>query len=358
MYKLWSVLALILLCVSLTAQVQPENLTIIQNDSNVTLTWDAVPGAYYYYVYRSPDPDPDNWEPFTTRTTEPTYSEAVTQPQSFYRVVAALQLPGSFVYVPGGTFTMGDTRGGGYAVEVPTHTVTLSSFYLDRYELTQYEWTWLMGSNPSDNLYGLGPFRPVDVVSWYQVLIYCNRRSIIEGLTPVYTISGSTDPDDWPGPLNAQNAAFDAAICNWSANGYRLPTEAEWEYAARGAAVIPDYLYSGSDDPVTVAWFFGDGSSSGSKPVGLKSPNSLGLFDMSGNVREWCWDWIVSYTADPVTNPTGPSSPVNQNPKRIARSGTWGANQSFCRVPYRSYHYPWWAMATVGFRLCRTTLSP
>jgi formylglycine-generating enzyme required for sulfatase activity len=260
--------------------------------------------------------------------------------------------PENFVLVTGGTFTMGDTRGQGDPDdELPTHTVTLNSFYIGKYEVTQAEYSQYMqpGSGWTSS-FGLGDNYPAYFVSWYAILKYCNLRSIAEGLTPCYTINGSTDPANWGAVPTSNNSTWNAAICNWNANGYRLPTEAEWEYAARGATNNPDYLYSGSDDINAVAWYDGNNSPSGSKPVGTKAPNGIGTYDMSGNVYEWCWDWYSSsyYNSSPQNNPTGPAS----GSYRVLRGGGWGGSAYYCRVAYRFSSTPYSSDA-IGFRLCR-----
>lgn len=261
--------------------------------------------------------------------------------------------PEGFVSVPGGTFTMGDTidDGVGSSNELPTHTVTLNSFYMGKYEVTQAEYSQYMqpGYSWTSN-YGLGDNYPAYYVSWYAILKYCNLRSMAEGLTPVYTINGSSNPANWGTVPTSSNATWNAAICNWSANGYRLPTEAEWEYAARGATNNPDYLYSGSDDINAVAWYTGNNTPYGSKPVGGKAANGLGLYDMSGNVLEWCWDWHSSsyYSVSPVSNPTGPAS----GSYRLLRGGYWYYNAPYCRVSYRGSRSPYHS-ADLGFRLVR-----
>lgn len=263
-------------------------------------------------------------------------------------------VPGGFVLVPDGTFTMGRATGTGDSDELPTHSVTLSSFYIGKYEVTQSEYQAIMGSNPAHN-YGVGTNYPVYFVKWYSVIKYCNLRSMNEGLTPVYTISGSTNPANWGSVPTSNNSTWNAAICNWAANGYRLPTEAEWEYAARGATNDPDYLYSGSDDINAVAWYEGNNSSSGCKPVGNKAPNALGIYDMSGNLFEWCWDWYGSsyYSSSTSTNPTGPANGSG----RIQRGGAWFYVASGCRVADRSITFsPSGGNAWVGFRLCRAGL--
>ncbi|MDD2247897.1 MAG: chitobiase/beta-hexosaminidase C-terminal domain-containing protein, partial [Proteiniphilum sp.] len=281
----------------------------------------------------------DGWTPSSTAIA--TYTIETTPP------------PANFVFVPGGTFTMGDTRGEGFDDELPTHVVALNSFYIGKYEITQAEYSQYMQPSSSwTSNYGHGDDYPAYYVSWYAILKYCNLRSMAEGLTPVYTISGSTNPANWGSVPTSSNSTWNAATCNWNANGYRLPTEAEWEYAARGATNTPDYLYSGSDDINTVAWYDGNNSPSGSKPVGTKAPNGLGLYDMSGNLSEWCWDWysFVYYSSYPYSNPTGPAS----GSERVSRGGNWIGTSGYCRVASRllSIH-PSGSYADIGFRLCR-----
>ena len=246
---------------------------------------------------------------------------------------------------------MGDTRGQGYEDELPTHTVTLNSFYIGKYEVTQAEYSQYMPNPGWESIYGLGDNYPAYYVSWYAVLKYCNLRSIAEGLTPCYTINGSTNPANWGAVPTSNNSTWNSAICNWNANGYRLPTEAEWEYAARGATNNPDYLYSGSDDINAVAWYE---SNSGqiSHPVGTKAPNGIGTYDMSGNVYEWCWDWYGYgyYSSSPQNNPTGPAS----GSFRVTRGGGWGFSASYCRVANRGCSDPDGSGSYIGFRLCRS----
>jgi formylglycine-generating enzyme required for sulfatase activity len=275
-------------------------------------------------------------------------SETVT---SMYHIGA---IPVGFVYVPGGTFTIGDTRGEGSSDELPTHSVTLNSFYIGKYEVTQTQYAqYMQPISTWASSYGLGDNYPAYFVSWFAILKYCNLRSIAEGLNPVYTISGSTDPANWGAVPSSDNSTWQAVICNWSANGYRLPTEAEWEYAARGAANDPDYLYSGSDDIDTVAWYYSN-SEDTSHQVCTKAHNGLGLYDMSGNVYEWCWDWYGSsyYSSSPSNNPTGPDS----GPNRVVRGGVWNSNSLYCRVAKRNSRYPYYNYNIIGFRVCRSGL--
>ncbi len=331
------------------AYTSVQNVSISTTTPNTTIRYatNGVEPTYTSPVY-SPNPNivaltttisakgfRDGWIPSSTASTVYTLTNT---PQSHE------------ILVPGGTFIMGDTRGGGYSNELPTHSVTLNSFYMGKFEITQADWTATMGSNPASG-HGVGNDYPVYYVSWYAILKYCNLRSINEGFTPVYIISGSTDPATWGTIPTSNNSAWNEAICNWSANGYRLPTEAEWEYAARGATNNPDYLYSGSDDIDAVAWYSSNNSPWGSKPVGSKAPNGLGLHDMSGNVWEWCWDWLSNtyYSTSPSINPTGPAS----GSYRVFRGGHWNASPSLCRVSFRYGNTPYYKDSQSGFRICR-----
>jgi formylglycine-generating enzyme required for sulfatase activity len=247
----------------------------------------------------------------------------------------------NMVSVPAGTFTMGRTTGTGYNDETPTHSVTLDAFYIGKYEVTQADWYAVMNNNPSE--FTGNNNRPVEMVSFYAVLVYCNKKSMNEDLVPAYSISGSTDPDDWGAIPTTNSAAWNAVTCNLNATGYRLPTEAEWEYAARGAVNTPDYLYSGSNTPGDVAWY-GANSGNMTHEVGGKAANALGIYDMSGNVQEWVWDWYGAYSSAAQTNPTGPASNVNN--RRVVRGGSWNSASNYTvgmtdiRIPFRNWGTP------------------
>lgn len=236
------------------------------------------------------------------------------------------------VIIPVGSFTMGCTseQSNCNSDENPTHQVTLSAYEIGKYEVTQKEWRTVMGSNPA---FFTGDNKPVEQVSWNDIITFCNALSLQEGLTPVYTINGST------------------VSANWYADGYRLPTEAEWEYAARGGALSTNTRYSGSNIINDVSWFSSN-SSSKTHDIGSKSPNQLGIYDMSGNVWEWCWDWYSPnyYTQSIQTDPKGPDAGSG----RVLRGGSWYNYAERCRISYRYDSSPSSRNSLNGFRLART----
>ena len=320
---------------------------------NVTISC-ATEGATIFYSIDGSTPSILYNEPVNIAATATLKAKASksgwtdSQITSATYTISAPPPPVQMIYVPGGTFTMGRTTGSGFSHELPTHTVTLNSFYIGKFEVTQAEYSQNMQPGSSwTSGYGLGDNYPAYYVSWYAILKYCNLRSIAEGLTPCYTINGSTNPANWGAVPTSNDSTWNAAICNWNANGYRLPTEAEWEYAARGATNNPDYLYSGSDDINAVAWY---GSNSGyiSHPVGTKAPNGIGTYDMSGNLYEWCWDWYAPYVNETIINPTGPSSGT----ARVIRGGSWTSGAINCRSTARNAK-PIVVSGAIGFRLCR-----
>ncbi|HOQ79509.1 MAG TPA: SUMF1/EgtB/PvdO family nonheme iron enzyme [Candidatus Cloacimonadota bacterium] len=246
--------------------------------------------------------------------------------------------PDNMVLVEGGTFEMGtdDVEKSDYYVHVlepsePLHSVTLSSFYIGKYPVMQKEWQAVMGNNPSKNK---GDNLPVGNVSWFDVVEYCNKLSEKEGLTPAYTINEED------------------VTCDWSANGYRLPTEAEWEYAARGGKESKGYDYSGSNNVDDVAWHQRN-SDMKTHDVGTKDPNELGIYDMSGNVFEWCWDRYEAeyYSESPESDPNGPDNGAG----RVIRGGSCYNTYVDCLVVYRSSESEYYRHnSELGFRVVRT----
>jgi len=220
---------------------------------------------------------------------------------------------------------------------------TIADFYIGKTEVTQKQWKEVMTSNtngisatPSD--YGIGDYNPVNKVSWYDVLVFCNRLSIKEGLTPVYSISGNTNPSSWGAVPTSNNETWNGVAVDSNAKGYRLPKEAEWEYAAKGGKKTHNYTYAGSNTIEEVCWY-GDNSSSRntSAVVGTKQANELGLYDMSGNVWEWCYDWYPGY----------------EGSYRVGRGGSWYDFADNCEVAIRFVSDPSYRGSDLGFRLTR-----
>lgn len=213
------------------------------------------------------------------------------------------------VRVDGGTFMMGTDEKSVeiYEGERPSHQVTLSSYYIGRTEVSQALWKAVMGSNPSKVK---GNNMPVETVSWNDCQEFISKLNILTGET------------------------------------FSLPTEAQWEFAARGGNKSHDYKYSGSDNIDDVAWCAGHGTYC-LHGIGLKQPNELGLYDMSGNVVEWCLDRYASYSSSPQTNPIGSS----EDSKYVFRGGSWNGTERYCRVTYRYYIRPDYRFGDYGLRL-------
>jgi formylglycine-generating enzyme required for sulfatase activity len=247
----------------------------------------------------SPKQQNEGTPPKQKPITQKTLSNAIIQ-----------RLINNMVYVEGGTFTMGATPEQGrdaYSDEKPIHHVTVSSFSIGKYEVTQEEWEAVMGNNPS---HFKGAKRPVENVSWTECQKFINK-------------------------LNSMTNKH-----------FRLPTEAEWEYASRGGKRSKGYKYSGSDNLNSVAWFKSN-SEDTTHDVGRKFPNELGLYDMSGNVLEWCQDWYDSYKYDAKNNPSGPS----KGSYRVNRGGSWNFITGLCRVSNRHDNSPGSTYDFLGLRL-------
>jgi len=271
----------------------------------------------------------------------------------------------NMVWIQGGTFMMGSLASTDPELwydEIPQHQVTVSSFYMGKYEVTQKEWREVMGTtvqqlrDKDDWLFnwlfigGEGDNYPIYYVSWYDAIEYCNRRSQKEGLTPAYTVDKSrSDPNN----KDIHDDVKWTVTWNRNANGYRLPTEAEWEYACRAGTTTP--FSTGNNITKSQAnydgylmyynnakWEFGGKTT----PVGSFAPNGWGLYDMHGNVSEWCWDWYGDYSSVAQTDPMGAVSGVY----RVLRGGSWCNSATSSASRYELFPS---VRSVSGFRLVR-----
>lgn len=268
-----------------------------------------------------------------------------------------------FALIPAGEFTMGDSLDGD--TDAPPHLVKMSAFAIKKTEVTKAEWdtvrTWAVGHGYTDLAEGAGRAaeHPVQAVSWRDVVKWCNAQSEREGLVPCYKVSGSV--------LKTGTAT---PTVNWTANGYRLPTEAEWEKAARGGLSAKRFPWGDtiSHNRANFNNFGGElfqwgtkgyhptyctGEENFTSPVGSFAPNGYGLKDMAGNVLEWCWDWYASYPSELQTDPKG--QPIGTD--RVIRGGSWYYYADNCRVANRSYGIPYdGSQYSVGFRTARSSV--
>lgn len=257
----------------------------------------------------------------------------------------------NLLLLPSGTFTMGSVDPLSLANEAPLQNIDVNAFYMSKFEISQAEWQVVMGNNPSGFAYNNELHAAVENVDWYDCIEYCNRRSVIDGLEPTYSIVinsvNVTDPSQWPANWNVafpDTSAFQI-VCDFNATGYRLPTEIEWEYATKAGT---NSIFSGTSDPLDLAnyaWY-------ASNPyhthiVGLKLPNAWGLYDMSGNVWEWCWDNYRFYPGNTANMTTANRS------LRITRGGAFNSRSNIMRVSYRNPVKPSLKGNIVGLRVVK-----
>jgi len=354
-------------------------LTASAGDCRITLSWNGVPGGHVagYQLYRRDTTAGGAFRQLVSlgggttsfvdvrvkrghqydyliRATDRDGEESAASSGAWATISSSGEpcpgwVPEEFVLLnafPPATFTMGSPSSEpGRDSDETQHQVTLTrSFYVSQYEVTQSEWESVMGWNESDFR---GSSRPVERVTWYDAVSYCNKRSQAEGLTPAYTITGAS--------YSGNHIVSATVSWNQSAAGYRLLTEAEWEYACRAGTQTAfcnggiTNIYCDPVDPNLnqVGWYCGNAGST-THDVGGKSPNGWGLYDIHGNVWEWCWDWYGSYGGT-VTDPTGPGSGSD----RVLRGGSWGCYARYCRSAFRYGSTPGARTDDLGFRLAR-----
>lgn len=312
----------------------------------------------------------------TMHTLEEIYQELLSTKQQVADLESRLNADGKYVtsggmvLIPAGDFSMGDAFDPeGESDELPVHTVSVGAFYMDATEVTKAKWdevyTWAVANGYSFDNTGSGKAtnHPVHTVNWYDCVAWANARSQYDGFTPCYTNANGTT-------YTNSTVAFSGG-CAWAADGYRLPTEAEWEKAARGGAsgrrfpwedantiqhARANYYASSSfsfDTSPTTGYHpsYNTGGTPYTSPVGSFAPNGYGLYDMAGNLWEWCWDWYGStyYASSPGTDPRGPAS----GSVRVARGGYWSSFADYCRVAFRYYSSPGLEYDYLGFRLVR-----
>ncbi|MBN2432631.1 MAG: SUMF1/EgtB/PvdO family nonheme iron enzyme [Acidobacteria bacterium] len=285
----------------------------------------------------------------------------------FYQVDSIV---GVLRYMPAGTFLQGYGPGDpcGFSDETPfSHTLT-AHLAVMRTEVTRRMWAALkvrqatLPADPTNETYGAGMDNPVQQVSWYEAVLFANLLSVERGRTRCYYTDAA-----FTVPVDAGNYTTGPFYCDWSADGYRLPTEGEWEYVCRAGTTTPFSInepnFTSCDDFCTagslpglesVAWFCANlwdaAGSNTTKPTGLKDENPWGLQDVHGNVFEWCWDWYDLYPTGPVTDYRG----VTSGTYRMKRGGGWGTGAVACRSALRSFGLPVNRYNDSGFRLCRS----
>jgi len=364
-----------------------QTVTIMVNKANPIVTWPTGLTATYGQTLSSISlPGNGTGSPAGTFTwTTPSTSVGALGTRSFsmtftptntanyntltQSVSITVLLGVEMVSVADGTFTMGSP-----ATEVnrssneTQHQVTLSGFRIGKYQVTQEQYQAVMGSLPTSlpsSSYGVGNNYPVYYVSWYDALVFCNKLSDIEGLTPAYSIlttggEATTNPDEWGIVPTSSDTRWNAATIVSGSTGYRLPTEAQWEYACRAGTTGP--FSTGDNITTDQANYNGNypynGNPAGvyrqsTTPVGTFAANAWGLHDMHGNVWEWCWDWYnASYYTDPAAAGPDPAGAVSGT-YRVRRGGDWSNRGQYLRSAYRDYYNPSGRGNYIGFRLAR-----
>ena len=327
-----------------TSDSEPSQ-AITVNKGTLNKTFSDIDSAKAYYTY-----------------TFVTYDELGNKGGEYRRRVyvnAVSNIPEGFVEVIGTTITGSESWTPSSRVFVSGRTITIPDMYVCDHEVTRGEFKEVMGTDPStasaydkdgNELTGDDVLNnPVNYVNWYAAIAYCNKLSLKENLTPCYSVSGVTDWENlaYSSIPISRNSTWDALTYDKEADGYRLPTEAEWEWLARGGE---NYTYAGSNTVGDVAWYTSNTNDTGSREVKTKQVNGYGLYDMSGNVWELCYDWygtVNSSTAD-----TGASS--GSYPYRVRRGGSWHGSDYDCKVSNGNINSPDDRSSHYGFRVVRT----
>jgi len=325
--------------------LEPPHAIFTEEDSLIVAIHSETADAVIRYTVdgsKPTDSSPVYNEPFAINRTKIVRAIATKAGLNNSKVAVGKYIKSNtaMVFVEGGVFNLTDH-----------YEVKISSFFMGIYEVTQAEFLAVMGHNPS-NFRG-NPDNPVEMVSWFDAIEYCNRLSIAESLEPCYSLGNyGKNPDNWLWSWNSDPFYHILINCDWNADGYRLPTLAEWNFAFSGG--IPAQLdstfntpFSGSENIDDVGWYFGNSQGS-TQPVGRKAPNELGIYDMTGNVWEWIWDRNGNPPKGSYTDPRGPKT----GDFRIFFGGGWSNSAQHIR----DYFYaglPVEKDKALGFRICR-----
>ena len=376
--RLWQGTGIASLLIGLISTVSADViLPVVRVDyeaDEVSLSWKSEEASIYQIEQMH---DVDQWtsvgDPVTGDGAIVTVPLNLVLPEAFFRLRVNDPLsssPEGFVLIPAGPFEMGDAFGEGPEDELPLHTVNVSAFYMGKTEVTKeqwdetYEWAVANGYEFDNRGDGKAASHPVHTVSWYDVVKWCNAQSEREGLTARYRVS--------EGSLykTGQN---EEVSCDWGTDGYRLPTEAEWEKAARGGLAGKRFPWGdtishneanlqnlGGESYTTGTEgyhpTYNDGTRPYSSPVGSFAPNGYGLYDMAGNMWEWCWDWFGGsyYRSSSAGDPRGAGSGAG----RVIRGGKWDGLADYCRVANRGVaglgDHP--VGRHIGFRTARSSV--